>query len=102
MLVDVPRLITDYFMLRPDPSDSAQRVAFGTSGHRGTSSEGTFNEAHVAAISQAAPDYRAQRGVSFHLSSSRLAVRSCPTAAVLLAGYYPPARSSRELRPSPP
>ena len=52
-LVDVPRLITAYFTGRPDPANPAQRVAFGTSGHRGSAFHGTFNEAHILAISQA-------------------------------------------------
>jgi phosphoglucomutase len=53
MLVDVPRLITAYYTERPDPSVPAQRVAFGTSGHRGSSFDGAFNEAHILAITQA-------------------------------------------------
>ncbi len=63
-LVDVPRLITDYFAVRPDAQDARQRVAFGTSGHRGTSGDGSFNEAHVAAISQAVADHRQALGVT--------------------------------------
>jgi len=49
-LVDVPRLITAYYSEKPDPAVSAQRVAFGTSGHRGISFESSFNETHVLAI----------------------------------------------------
>ena len=63
-LVDVPRLITDYFAVRPDAQEAQQRVAFGTSGHRGTSGDGSFNEAHVAAISQAVADHRQALGVT--------------------------------------
>ena len=63
MLVDVPRLITAYYGLRPDPAVTAQRVAFGTSGHRGVSFELGFNEYHVLAISQAICEYRKQRGI---------------------------------------
>jgi phosphoglucomutase len=62
-LVDVPKLITAYYTERPDPSVSAQRVAFGTSGHRGSSFEASFNEAHVLAISQAICRYRKQKGI---------------------------------------
>lgn len=62
-LIDVARLVTDYFVLSPDPSSPEQRVAFGTSGHRGTSSDGSFNEDHVAAISQAVADHRNAMGV---------------------------------------
>jgi phosphoglucomutase len=53
VLVDVPRLITAYYSERPDPSIASQRVAFGTSGHRGSAFDIGFNEAHVLAISQA-------------------------------------------------
>jgi phosphoglucomutase len=62
-LVDVPRLITAYYTERPDPSVAAQRVAFGTSGHRGSSFDGSFNEAHVLAISQAICNYRKHEGI---------------------------------------
>ena len=57
-LVDVDRLIGAYYDERPDPSNPAERVAFGTSGHRGTSFERTFTEAHVLAISEAVCRYR--------------------------------------------
>mgnify|MGYP000207784599 CR=1 FL=1 len=63
LLVDVPRLVTAYYTGRPDPSVPAQRVAFGTSGHRGSSLDNSFNEAHVLAISQAICSYRQQQGI---------------------------------------
>jgi phosphoglucomutase len=63
MLVDLPKLITAYFAERPDPSVLAQRVAFGTSGHRGSSLQHGFNEWHVLAISQAICLYRKERGI---------------------------------------
>ena len=63
MLVDVPRLITAYYTLHPDPTVAAQRVSFGTSGHRGSSFEASFNEWHVLAITQAICLYRRQRGI---------------------------------------
>jgi phosphoglucomutase len=62
-LVDVPRLITAYYSEHPDPGISAQRVAFGTSGHRGSSFDLSFNEAHVLAITQAICAYRKQNGI---------------------------------------
>jgi len=62
-LVDVPRLITAYYTERPDPSIAAQRVAFGTSGHRGSSFDVGFNEYHVLAISQAICEYRSAQNV---------------------------------------
>ncbi|WP_433065990.1 phosphoglucomutase (alpha-D-glucose-1,6-bisphosphate-dependent) [Dactylosporangium sp. CS-033363] len=61
-LVDVPRLITSYYAVHPDPADPAQQVAFGTSGHRGSSLRGSFNEDHIVATSQAICDYRAGQG----------------------------------------
>ena len=60
MLVDVPRLITAYFAERPDPSVPAQRVVFGTSGHRGSAFDKAFNEWHILAITQAICLYRTQ------------------------------------------
>jgi phosphoglucomutase len=62
--VDVPRLITAYYSERPDPAVPAQRVAFGTSGHRGSAFERTFNEWHVLAISQAICEYRLQKNIT--------------------------------------
>ncbi|MEI9998899.1 MAG: phosphoglucomutase (alpha-D-glucose-1,6-bisphosphate-dependent) [Verrucomicrobiota bacterium] len=58
MLVNVSQLITAYYTQRPDPSQPAQRVAFGTSGHRGTAFHASFNEDHIAAITQAICEYR--------------------------------------------
>src|SRR6478609_8097167 len=64
MLVDLPKLITAYYTLRPDPSVAAQRVAFGTSGHRGVSFQASFNEVHVLAMTQAICTYRKQQGIT--------------------------------------
>lgn len=63
LLVDVPQLLDAYFDLRPDPTMPAQRVAFGTSGHRGSSLARSFNEWHVLAIAQAICDYRKNKGI---------------------------------------
>ena len=62
MLVDVDRLIGAYYDEHPDPSDPAQAVSFGTSGHRGTSLTGTFTESHIVAISEAIARYRNVQG----------------------------------------
>jgi phosphoglucomutase len=62
-LVDVPRLVSAYFQLAPDPSDVAHAVAFGTSGHRGSSIAHAFNEAHILAITQAVCEARARAGI---------------------------------------
>ncbi|WIG55404.1 MAG: Phosphoglucomutase [Rhodanobacteraceae bacterium] len=64
ILVDVDKLLAAYADRRPDPSDPAQRVAFGTSGHRGSSLDGSFNEWHILAITQAICDYRAKESVT--------------------------------------
>jgi phosphoglucomutase len=64
MLIDVPRLITAYYTVRPDPGERSQRVSFGTSGHRGSSLDGSFNEAHILAITQAICEYRGQHGAT--------------------------------------
>jgi len=63
VLVDVPRLVTAYYSERPDPAVRTQRVAFGTSGHRGSAFQNSFNEGHVLAISQAICAYRKRRGI---------------------------------------
>jgi phosphoglucomutase len=62
-LTDIPKLLDAYTALTPDPGDSTQRVAFGTSGHRGTALERSFNEWHVLAITQAICEYRAQQAI---------------------------------------
>ena len=62
-LVDVPRLVTAYYNLHPDPAVGAQRVAFGTSGHRGAALQTSFNDDHIAAISQAIVEYRASNKI---------------------------------------
>src|SRR5258707_2946140 len=64
MLVNVPRLVTAYFAGQPDPSVPAQRVAFGTSGHRGSAFNNAFNENHILAVSQAVCDHRLKAGVT--------------------------------------
>ena len=62
MLIDVARVQREYFDRRPDPKDPNQMVSFGTSGHRGSPLDGTFNEAHILAITQAICDYRRTNG----------------------------------------
>ncbi len=63
MLDNIPRLVTAYFTEHPDPTDPAQRVRFGTSGHRGSSLDGTFNERHILAITQAICWQRREAGI---------------------------------------
>ena len=64
MLVDVPKLLQAYTALRPDPAEATQRVSFGTSGHRGSSFDRSFNEWHVLAITQAICDYRRHKHIT--------------------------------------
>src|SRR5881296_2476798 len=63
MLIDVARLEREYYERKPDPSDPRQLVRFGTSGHRGTSFDGTLTEGHILAITQAISDYRRSQGI---------------------------------------
>ena len=62
VLIDVPALEQAYYTNRPDPANPLERVAFGTSGHRGTPLDNTFTEAHILAITRAICDYRRERG----------------------------------------
>ena len=64
MLTNIPRLVSDYYTVKPDASNPAQTVQFGTSGHRGTSTTGCFNENHILAISQAIAEYRSEQGIT--------------------------------------
>jgi phosphoglucomutase len=90
-LVDVDALLTAYEAEEPDPSDPAQRVAFGTSGHRGSSLKRTFNEAHVVAISAAVCRYRRSAGIDGPLFLGRdthaLSEPAYRTIAEVLAGH---------------
>src|SRR5277367_6087025 len=63
LLIDVSRLEAAFYEKRPDPADPNQLVSFGTSGHRGTSSNSTFTEAHILAITQALCDYRQKQKI---------------------------------------
>ena len=58
LLINAPRLVSAYYTYKPDTANPAQRVSFGTSGHRGTSAEHSFNEDHILAICQAICEYR--------------------------------------------
>src|SRR3954463_2615599 len=90
-LVDVDRLLAAYGDEAPDPSDPAQRVAFGPSGHRGSSLKRTFNEAHVIAISAAVCRYRAEQGIDGPLFLGRdthaLSTPAARTTVEVLAAH---------------
>ena len=64
ILINIPRLVSNYYSLLPDPTEPGHRVAFGTSGHRGCANSYSFNERHVLAISQAVCEYRARAGIA--------------------------------------
>lgn len=64
MLENIPRLCSHYYTIKPQMNDPAQRVSFGTSGHRGVASTGSFNELHILAICQAVAEYRSAQGIS--------------------------------------
>ncbi len=89
-LVDVPALVTAYFSEHPDPAEPAQQVAFGTSGHRGSALRLSFNEDHIAAISQAICEHRAEAGITGPIFVGRdthaLSEPAMVTALEVLAG----------------
>ena len=91
-LVDVAALLAAYHDITPDPADPAQRVAFGTSGHRGSAFKGAFNEAHILAISEAICRYRARHGLR------RAAVRRARHARAVRAGDPDRGRGPRRQR----
>jgi phosphoglucomutase len=88
-LLDVPRLITAYYAITPDAGDRRQRVSFGTSGHRGTSLNGSFNENHILAITQAICRYRQEQGtygpLFLAMDTHALSVPALTTAIEVLA-----------------
>ena len=89
-LVSVPKLLTAYYALHPDPSIAAERVSFGTSGHRGSSFATAFNEDHIAAITQAICEYRRDQGTTGPLflaqDTHALSEPAFATALEVLAG----------------
>jgi phosphoglucomutase len=89
MLVDVDRLVAAYYDIRPDPGQASQLVSFGTSGHRGSSLDGSFNETHILATTEAICRYRAGRGIDGPLfigkDSHALSTPATRTAIEVLA-----------------
>src|SRR3546814_7707539 len=88
-LVNVDKLLAAYCDVKPDPSVAAQRVAFGTSGHRGSSFDGSFNEQHVLAITQAICEYRKEQGIDgplfLGIDTHALSKPACDSALEVLA-----------------
>jgi phosphoglucomutase len=89
LLTDIPRLVMSYFELRPDVSVANQQVLFGTSGHRGTAFESSFNEWHVLAITQAICEYRTQQGINgplfLGIDTHAVSPAACASAVEVLA-----------------
>ena len=89
VLIDVDKLVAAYFSERPDPGVPAQRVAFGTSGHRGSAFDVSFNEWHVLAIAQAICDYRHRQGIAgplfMGIDTHALSAPACASALEVLA-----------------
>jgi phosphoglucomutase len=106
-LVDIPRLLAAYIDLRPDPAVAAQRVAFGTSGHRGSALERSFNEWHVLATTQAICDYRKHNGIDgplyIGIDTHALSQPAFESALEVLAanGVQTMIASEREYTPTP-
>lgn len=92
MLANIPQLITAYFDVRPDSDDPAQRVAFGTSGHRGSSLKRSFNEAHILAITYAICVHRKRHGINgplfLGMDTHALSVPACVSALEVLANNH--------------
>jgi phosphoglucomutase len=107
LLTDVPALLAAYTQLRPDPTNPLQRVSFGTSGHRGSSLDATFNEAHILAITQAVCEHRAAQGIQGPLyigaDTHALSAPALETALRVLATHNVQGRRSRggDFTPTP-
>ena len=105
MLTNIPRLIADYYTIQPDAEKIEQSVSFGTSGHRGTSSNGSFNEDHIAAIAQAICIYREEEKINGPLfigkDTHALSEAAERTAIEVFAANGVEIRFSHEYTPTP-
>ena len=109
-LIDVAKLLDQYYTTQPDPSNPLQKVSFGTSGHRGSSELGTFNEAHILAVSQAVAEYRQSQGINgplyMGMDSHALSAPAQKTALEVLAThgievFIAPTESYAQFTPTP-
>ena len=100
ILVNIPRLVSAFFALRPDPENRDQRVAFGTSGHRGCAFAGSFNEWHILAIAQAICEHRAAEGITgplfLGMDTHALSEAAFVTCLEVLAAHAVPVRIQPE------
>jgi phosphoglucomutase len=91
ILIDVEKLLDQYYTVHPDPENPLQRVSFGTSGHRGSSANGTFNEDHILAVSQATVEYRQSQGINgplyMGIDTHALSAPAQKTALEVLAAH---------------
>ncbi|HEY9644003.1 MAG TPA: phosphoglucomutase (alpha-D-glucose-1,6-bisphosphate-dependent) [Coleofasciculaceae cyanobacterium] len=91
ILIDVAKLLDDYYTTHPDPANPLQKVSFGTSGHRGSSTNGTFNEDHILAVSQAVAEYRKSKGIDgplyMGMDSHALSLPAQKSALEVLAAH---------------
>lgn len=107
ILANIPRLVSAYFAVRPDPENPDQRVAFGTSGHRGCALAGTFNESHILAITQSLCEHRAAAGISgplfLGMDTHALSEAAFVTAIEVFAAHAVPVRiqQGRGYTPTP-
>jgi phosphoglucomutase len=105
LLANIPRLVTAYYACRPDLSDPSQQVAFGTSGHRGSSLKNSFNETHILAVSQAICEYRASRQITgplfMGMDTHALSEPALVTALEVFAANAVPVMLQKGLRYTP-
>ena len=91
ILIDVSKLLEQYYTVHPEPENSLQKVSFGTSGHRGSSANGTFNEDHILAVSQAVAEYRKSQGIDgplyMGMDTHALSAPAQKTALEVLAAH---------------
>ena len=109
-LINVSQLLDAYYSIQPDPENPLQQVSFGTSGHRGSSLRGTFNEDHILAVSQAVAEYRQSQGINgplfLGMDSHALSVPAQKTALEVLAAngvevYLTTASDYSQFTPTP-
>jgi len=105
LIPNISRLVTDYFTLAPDPREDIQRVAFGTSGHRGSAKDARFNENHILAITQAVCEYRQNQGITGPLllgaDTHALSEAATITALEVLIGNHVRVHIQKDRRPTP-
>ena len=94
-LIDVAQVVTAYYTVEPDPDNVDQQVVFGTSGHRGSSLDAAFNEAHIVATTQAIVEYRARRARTGRCSSAATPMRSPNRRGYRRWRCWPPMTLSR-------